>query len=264
MELLDKYGYSLVFIVALLEQLGLPLPVVPVLLLAGAVAATGKLSLTLLIVFSVLAMLIGDIVWYYLGRKKGRGVLKVLCHMSLSPETCVKRTEDSFLKYGMNSLFFAKFIPALNTIAPPMAGLIGSRFISFLWRDWIGALLYTLAFLIPGHFLEKRIFQVTEIFEQLGSTFSWLLIGGLVAYVLMKYIKLKLLQKILYKERITPEELRERLDAGEAVIIVDIRSNLPLEANAGLIPGAIRIPPGEIDQHLHRLEKDKWIVMYCT
>ena len=264
MELLDKYGYSLVFAVALLEQLGLPLPVAPVLLLAGAVAATGELSLSLLILSAVTAAVIGDLIWFYLGKNKGRGVLKILCHLSLSPETCVRQTEASFLKHGMNSLLFAKFVPGLNTIAPPMAGLVGARFISFLWRDIAGALLYVLAFLIPGFLFEKRVYQVTELFEQLGRTFFWLVLAGIAIYVLGKYLKIRLLQRLLYKERITPEELRQRMDAGEDVIIVDIRSNLKIDEETTFLPGAIRIPPSEIDQHVHRLDKERWIVMYCT
>ena len=264
MELLDKYGYSLVFIVVLLEQLGLPLLVGPVLLLAGAVAVSGKLSLSLLILFAVLAALVGDMVWYFLGRKKGRSVLKVLCHLSLSPETCVKKTEDSFLKYGMNSLLFSKFIPGLNTIAPPMAGLVRSSFLSFLWRDILGSLLYMLAFLLPGYILEKRVFQITEFFGQLGRTFFWMIVAGLIGYVLIKYVKLKLLQRLLYRERITPEELHERIGAGENIIIVDIRSNIRMDPDSGFIPGAVRIPPGEVDQHMNRLDRERWIVMYCT
>lgn len=264
MELLDKYGYSLVFAVALLEQLGLPLPVAPVLLLAGAVAASGELSLWLLLFFAVLASLIGDITWFYLGRTQGRSVLKTLCHLSLSPETCVRRTEDTFLKYGMNALLFAKFVPGLNTIAPPMAGLVRSKLSSFLWRDLIGALLYAGAFLIPGYIFEKRIFHVTAIFEQFGTAFFWLLIGGLIGYVLFKYIKIKILQKLLYKERITPEELHERIHAGEPLIILDIRSQATFEQKTGSIPGSIRIPPGEIDNHVQHLDKERWIIMYCT
>ena len=261
MELLNKYGYSLVFAVSLLEQLGLPLPVAPILLLAGAIAASGELSLVLLLLFAVLAALIGDIVWYFLGRKNGRGVLKTLCHLSLSPETCVRRTEETFFRYGLNALLFAKFVPGLNTIAPPMAGLVRAGFGSFLWRDLIGALLYTMAFLIPGYFFEKSIFEITTIFDQLGRTFFWGLIAALIGYVLIKYIKIKLLQKLLYKERITPEELNERLHAGEPVIVVDIRSSAE---DPGIIPGSIRIPPGEIDTHLHHLDKERWIIMYCT
>lgn len=264
MELLDKYGYSLVFAVALCEQLGFPVPIAPLLLLAGAIAASGKLSFLLLTIVGVVAALIGDIVWFYLGRTKGRSVLKSLCHLSLSPETCVKKTEDSFLKYGMNSLLFSKFVPGLNTIAPPMAGLVKARFHAFLWRDLIGALLYIAGFLALGYYFEKEIFQVTDLFEQLGKTFFWILISGLGLYVLMKYVKLKLLQRLLYKERITVHELKERMDAGEDFTIVDIRANLRLEPDGGTIPGALRIPPAEIDRHMHLLDQSKWIVMYCT
>jgi len=264
MELLDKYGYSLVFAVALIEQLGFPVPVAPLLLLAGAIAASGKLSFTTLVIFAVVAALTGDILWFYLGRKKGRSVLKNLCYLSLSPETCVKKTEDSFLKYGMNSLLFSKFVPALNTIAPPMAGLFGARFLSFLWRDLFGALLYVISFLTLGFYFEKEVFQVTDIFEELGKAFFWILIAGLALYVVSKYLKLKVLQRILYKERITVQELKDRLEAGEDFIIVDIRANLRMEPGGGYIPGAIRIPPADIDKHMHLLEKEKWIVMYCT
>jgi len=264
MELLDKYGYSLVFAVALTEQLGFPLPVAPVLLLAGAVAASGKLSIILLLIFAVIAAMIGDIVWFYLGRKKGRSVLKILCHLSLSPETCVKKTEDSFLKYGMNSLLFAKFVPALNTIAPPMAGLVGARLHSFLWRDFSGALLYAGSFLFLGFLFEKEVFQITDVFDRLGRTFFWILLFALALYVVSKYVKLKILQRLLYKERITAQELKERLDAGEDLIIVDIRTNVRLEPEPGTIPGSLRIPPAEIDKHMHLLNQEKWIVMYCT
>jgi len=265
MELLDKYGYSLVFAVALCEQLGFPVPVSPLLLLAGAIAASGKLSFLTLTLVGVIAALIGDIIWFYLGKKKGRTVLKSLCLLSLSPETCVKKTEDSFLKYGMNSLLFAKFVPGLNTIAPPMAGLVKAKFHSFLLRDLLGALLYIVSFLAVGYYFEKEVFQVTDIFEALGKTFFWILVAGLALYVLLKFAKLKILQSLLYKERITVSELKERIDAGEDFTIVDIRANLRMEPDGGgTIPGAIRIPPGDLDQHLHLLNKEKWIVMYCT
>jgi membrane protein DedA with SNARE-associated domain len=264
MELLNKYGYSLVFAIALCEQLGFPVPISPLLLLAGAIAASGKLSFFTLCVVGVVAAMIGDIIWFYLGRKRGRSVLKSLCHLSLSPETCVKKTEDSFLKYGMNSLLFSKFVPGLNTIAPPMAGLVKTRLFAFLWRDFLGALLYMSVFLALGYYFEKEVFQVTGLFKQLGQAFFWILVSGLALYVLTKYVKLKILQRLLYKERITVHELKERIDAGEDFIIVDIRGNLRFEPGGGLIPGAVRIPPAEIDQHMHLLNREKWIVMYCT
>lgn len=263
MELLQKYGYSLVFVVMLLEQLGLPIPVAPVLILAGALCADGKLSLALVLLFATVAAFIGDYVWFMFGKKRGHKVLRTLCALSLSPESCVKKTESSFLKYGMNSLLFSKFVPGLNTIAPPMAGLFHGSFLSFFWRDLIGILLYAIALTLPGFFFEKAVFDITAFFEGIGKTLFWLVIAILAGYALFKYLRLKILQRMLARERITPQELQDKLKAGEAFTIVDLRTNVP-EDKFPPISGAIRISPGEIDQHLHRLEPDRWIVMYCT
>jgi membrane protein DedA with SNARE-associated domain len=261
MELLHRYGYSLVFSAILLEQLGLPVPASPVLILAGALAAAGDLSFTLLVILASIGCVIGDMVWYFFGRYKGRRVLKTLCSLSLSPDSCVRKTENSFAKYGMNSLIFAKFVPGLNTIAPPMAGLVNSSFLSFIWRDLTGTLLYVLAFLIPGFFFEKMVFDITSIFEEIGKDSFALVIGLIAAYVLMKFVRLKMVQRKLYKARITPEELYRMVTGGEQLTILDLRSALKSEVQ---LPGAIRIHPAEIDQHLDLLSKEKRIVMYCT
>lgn len=263
MELLIKYGYSLVFAVVLLEQLGIPIPASPILLLAGALAAQHQLSFSLVLLFSLIACLSGDLFWYYVGRSKGRGILKLLCHISLSPDSCVKKTEASFLKYGMNSLLFAKFVPGLNTIAPPMAGMFQTTLFSFLWRDALGSLFYAAVFAATGLVFEKTIFDVTTLLESFGRTIFWLILAGLALYTGGKYLKLKLLQRLLFKERITPAELHDRISAGEPIHILDIRANYQ-DGNDGIIPGAIRIPPAEIDTHINKLSTDRWIVMYCT
>jgi membrane protein DedA with SNARE-associated domain len=263
MELLHQYGYALVFFVILLEQLGLPIPAAPIMILAGALAAGGELSFSLVVLFASIGCLIGDFVWYFFGRYKGRRVLKTLCSLSLSPESCVQKTESSFAKYGMNSLIFAKFVPGLNTIAPPMAGLVNSSFPSFLWRDLLGTYLYVLAFTIPGFFFEKAVFDITSLFEEIGRTSLAIVVAGLAAYVLFKFARLKILQRMLYKQRIAPEELYRRISEGENLIILDLRN--PATADPRIrIPGSLRIIPGEIDQNLHLLDKEKPIVMYCT
>lgn len=262
MEVLHQYGYPLVFSVILLEQLGLPIPAAPILILAGALSAGGDLSFSLIVLAASAGCLIGDIVWYLFGRLKGRRVLKTLCRLSLSPESCVRKTETSFAKYGMNSLIFAKFVPGLNTIAPPMAGMTAG-FMSFLWRDLLGTLLYVLAFTTPGFFFEKAVFDITSIFEEIGRASLAIVIGLLAAYVLTKYIRLKIVQRMLYKARITPEDLHRRMIEGEDLTILDLRH--PARSDPGVrLPGAIRIPPGEIDEHLHLLDKKKTIIMYCT
>lgn len=263
MDLLEKYGYSLVFGVMLLEQLGLPIPVAPVLILTGALIAGGKLSFALVVLFALTAAYTGDFIWYQFGKKRGRNILRTLCRLSLSPDSCVKKTENSFLKYGTNSLLFSKFVPGLNTIAPPMAGMFHVKFWSFLWRDLIGILVYVLALLLPGYFFEKEVFEVTTLFEHIGKALLWIILFALAAYVGIKYLRLKRLQRLLSRDRITPEELHQKIVSGEPLLLIDLRTNIPAD-ELHMLPGSIRINPGEIDQHLHRLEPDKWIVMYCT
>jgi membrane protein DedA with SNARE-associated domain len=262
MELLHQYGYALVFTVILLEQVGLPIPASPILILAGAIAAEKELSLSMVVLLGVVGCLIGDVLWYYIGKAKGRRVLKTLCSLSLSPDSCVRKTETSFSKYGVNSLLFAKFVPGLNTISPPLAGMVNPNFFSFFWRDLFGSFLYVLAFVLPGFFFERSVFDITSIFEEIGKASLYVVIGLLGAYVLIKYMRLKMLQRTLYKQRITPEELQERVSRGEDLIILDLRSTKSNPTTR--IPGALRIAPQEIDKVLEHLDREKPIIMYCT
>lgn len=257
-----NYGYSLLFSVVFLEQLGFPVPAAPVLILAGALCATGKLSLSLATFLAVLGCLLGDVVWFWIGRTRGRKVLRLLCTLSLSPDSCVRKTETSFLKYGMNSLLFAKFVPGLNTIAPPMAGMFHGGWLSFFWRDAAGTILYVLAFLLPGYFFSGAVMKITSVFHLVGRSLFWAVVLLLVLYIAGKLIRLKMLQRRLYRERITPEELYQRLTAGEPVTLVDLRSSA--DEAQDTLPGAIKMHPGEIDRHIHQLDRDRWIVMYCT
>jgi membrane protein DedA with SNARE-associated domain len=263
MELLQKYGYSLVFSIVFLEQLGFPIPAAPILILAGAMCASGMASFHLILFLAVLACFLGDVVWYGIGKYKGRGVLKTLCMLSLSPDSCVRKTENSFLRYGMNSLLFSKFIPGLNTVAPPMAGMVQSNFFAFFWRDILGSIIYCAALILPGFIFERRVFEITAVLEEVGRSMLWLILAAIGAYVLLKYVRLKWLQRLLYKERITPQELYHRIQEGEDLTLVDLRSKMQ-DGQMLKLPGAIQIPPDEIDQHISRLNRDRWIVMYCT
>jgi membrane protein DedA with SNARE-associated domain len=262
MELLHKYGYSLVFITIFLEQLGMPIPAAPVLILAGALSAGGMLSLPVALICAATGCFLGDLIWYTIGRKKGRGVLKTLCRLSLSPDSCVRKTESSFLRYGMNTLLLAKFIPGLNTIAQPMAGMLRFSFFSFLWRDLVGTALYCSAWTLPGFFFEKQVFEMTAVLEEVGRSLLWLILASIAVYILFKFIRLKYLQRMLYKERISPQELFERIQAGEMLTLVDLRSSL--QEISQKLPGALQIHPDDIDQHVSRLNREQWIVMYCT
>jgi membrane protein DedA with SNARE-associated domain len=263
MELLQKYGYSLVFINIFLEQLGFPIPAAPILILAGAFCAGGMLSFHLVLFLAVLGCFFGDVVWYAIGRSKARGVLKTLCRLSLNPDSCVRKTESSFLRYGMNSLIFAKFVPGLNTIAPPMAGMVQSKFFAFFWRDVLGSVIYSVALILPGFLFERRIFEITAVLEEVGRSLLWLIIAAIGLYVLFKFLRLKYLQRLLYKERITPQELYQRIQEGEDFTLLDLRSKIQ-DSQMQKLPGAIQMLPDEIDKHIAQLSRDRWIVMYCT
>lgn len=257
-----NYGYSLVFGVIFLEQLGFPIPAAPVLILAGALAAGGKLSWMLAFLLAITGSFLGDLIWYWIGRMRGRQVLALLCKLSLSPDSCVRKTETSFLKYGMNSLLFSKFVPGLNTIAPPMAGMFHGKFFGFFWRNLIGTVLYILAFMAPGYFFSHAVMGIIGVFHLVGRSLLTAVLALLGLYVGGKYIRLKLLQKQLYRERIQPEELYRRLNAGEPITIIDLRSTS--DENMATLPGALKIHPTEIDAQLQHLDPEKWIVMYCT
>src|SRR5262245_7301022 len=120
-----QHGYAVVFWWVLAEQLGLPIPAVPVLLAAGALSGPGKLDFGMTLALGTLASLTSDTAWYALGRYRGGPVLSFLCRISLEPDSCVRRTHDTFSRHGVRSLLIAKFVPGLNTAAPPLAGMIG-------------------------------------------------------------------------------------------------------------------------------------------
>jgi hypothetical protein len=162
----------------------------------------------------------------------------------------------------MNSLLFAKFVPGLNTIAPPMAGMFQTSFFSFFWRDLIGTFLFCGAFILTGFIFERRVFEVTAILEEVGKSVFWLILAAIAGYAIFKYLRLKYLQRRLYKVRITPEELYQLMKEGEHLTLLDLRSGV-LDI-AQKLPGALKIPPAEIDLHVNKLDRERWIVMYCT
>src|SRR5215467_853281 len=135
----ERHGYALLFFWVLAEQSAIPIPSVPLLLAAGALMHTGKLNAFLAIVCCVIAALIADSVWFQLGRSRGRRVLRLLCRLSLEPDSCVRQTENAFLKYGMRSLLVSKFVPGLNAVAAPLAGNSRSPYWQFLLYDAAGA-----------------------------------------------------------------------------------------------------------------------------
>jgi membrane protein DedA with SNARE-associated domain len=156
-QFLIRHGLPLIFAVVLVEQLGLPIPALPLLLAAGALAAVGKFSLGLGLLATLVACLIADSLWFYLGRHRGNQVLGFLCRISLEPDSCVRRTQNVFTRYGLRGLVVSKFVPGMSTVAPPLAGMAGIHAGRFLLVDALGALLYGGSLLGVGYLFSNQI-----------------------------------------------------------------------------------------------------------
>lgn len=263
-QFLVRQGYTVLFVWVLVEQIGLPLPAIPLLLAAGALAGAGRLNIALAIGVAVLAALLSDIVWYQVGRHRGSRVLQFLCRISLEPDSCVRRTEDVFARHGAGSLLVAKFIPGLNTAAPPLAGIFRMRLSRFLLFDSLGALLWAGAFAGLGYLFSQQLERVAASALRLGTSLVGILMGSLATYIIWKYVQRQRFLRQLRIARISPEELKRKLDAGEDVVIVDLRHSLDFQAEPRTIPGALRLPVEELEQRHHEIPSNRDIVLYCT
>jgi membrane protein DedA with SNARE-associated domain len=264
LEFVLRHGYALVFLFVFMEQAGLPIPSLPVLLAVGALAGAGKLSLALALGLAVVASVIADSIWYQLGRLRGHSILSLLCRISLEPDSCVRRTENAFAQRGARSLLVAKFIPGLSTAAPPLAGMLRMRLSRFFTWDAAGALLWAAAYAGLGFIFSAQLDRVAVHVQRLGSGLLVLLLGGLAAYVGFKYYQRQRFIRELRIARITPEELKQRLDAGEDVTVIDLRHSVEFGADNVKVPGAIHVDPEDIEQRHLEIPRDRDIVLYCT
>ena len=264
MQFLARYGGLVFFLVVFAKQAGLPIPAVPVLLAAWALAGAGQMNLALTVGLAVVACLLGDLIWYYLGRHRGRQVLKVLCRISLEPDSCVRRTEDFFIRHGMRSLVFAKFIPGLGTVTPALAGLFGVSVERFLFYNGLGALLWTVAFVAPGYLLSDQLERLAAHAAHFGSTLAVLTVALVVLYIAYKYIHRHRVFRELRMARITVDELKQMMDAGQEIVVVDLRQPLARQADPYSIPGALRMAVEELEQRHHEIPRDRDVILYCA
>jgi membrane protein DedA with SNARE-associated domain/rhodanese-related sulfurtransferase len=260
-EFLLKHGYSVLFAFVLAEQLGLPIPSTPVLLAAGALAGLGRMNLPLAWSLAIVASLAGDIVWFVLGRWRGFSILNLLCRISLEPDTCVQKTQTSYSKHGANWLLFAKFVPGLSTIAPPMAGMFKVGPWKFLAMDTAGSVLWSGAFIVTGWWFRNQLELAALYLARMGSGLIGVIAGGLLLYVALKYIQRQRVYRDLRIARITPHELKRRMDAGEDVMVIDLRSDF--EREEGRIPGA-RVPVEDNLESLVAGITGTEVVLYCS
>jgi membrane protein DedA with SNARE-associated domain/rhodanese-related sulfurtransferase len=263
-HILLTYGYILLFAWVLVEQLGIPLPAVPILLAAGALSSQRELSFPLALAAGLAAALTADSAWFFIGRRYGHHVLRILCKLSLEPTTCVRRTQNSFGRRRAVTLVIAKFVPGLATLAPPVAGQNGMAFAPFLLFDGIGSVLWLGALLAAGRFFGDLLQRDPGLLDWAGRFSAALLVLGVLGFFVGRVVRRRMILRKLVAARLEPEELKRQLDAGEQVYIVDLRHPLELVPDPFTLPGAILFSPDSLAERQSEIPRDRDIVLFCA
>jgi membrane protein DedA with SNARE-associated domain/rhodanese-related sulfurtransferase len=269
LEFFVKYAYLILFVWVLVEQVGIPVPSIPLLLTAGTLSATHKLSAMVALLCVLGACVLSDSMWYLLGRSYGNRVLKLLCRFSMEASTCVTKTEGYFTKRGPVTLLFAKFVPGLSTVAAPIAGQTGMPFGRFLLYDIAGSIIWAEAYLIAGRFFGDVAKKSAPLIHMLGH-FAILLVALMVVGIfIFRLVKQRRFLAGVRSRRIEPEDLMAMIEEAEktgesAPFIVDLRHPLDYLPDPRVLPGAVRVGPAELGLHSERIPRDRDVILYCT
>ncbi len=260
-DLFARYGLAAIFLFTFLENVGLPIPAIPVLMLAGAYASTRHTAVPLVLGVAVAGALLADGIWYYVGRWRGKPVLDRLCKVSFNPDACLERAVDGFHRRMYASILSAKFLPGVNTIIPPLAGVSAVPILLFLILDFAGALLWAGAAVALGFAFGE---EVAETARGLQGMLGWLLLAGIAATVAWRIAYRFWLVKRYSARRLEPEEVHRRMREGEEILVLDLRRDDDYAATDRMIAGAVRVRPASFHRHAHHLPRDRELVFYCT
>jgi membrane protein DedA with SNARE-associated domain/rhodanese-related sulfurtransferase len=263
-EFLVHHGAAVLFAAVFVEQMGIPLPALPWLFAAGALVGSGKMSWFVAFGPAVFGSILADLIWFYLGRHYGQRVLALLCRISLEPDSCVRQTQNVFTRYGLRGLVVAKFIPGLSTLAPPLAGNSGFSIPRFLFYDGLGSILYVGGLMLVGVLFKQQLEAIMAALGSLGTGALLLLVGLISLYIGYKYFQRHRLLRELRMARITVDELHQKQEEGEDLMILDLRSQAALEEDPSLIRGALHLNMDEVDGHLKEVPRDRDIILYCS
>jgi len=262
-EFVTQHGYLLVFLFVLADQIGAPIPASPMLLAAGTLAGEGWIHFLPAFLLGIAAALASNIFWYWIGRSRGSSVLSLLCRISLNPDSCVRSTASLFSRYGARSLLVAKFIPGLNTIAPPLAGVVRIPLVPFLIYDGLGAAIWVGVMIGLGYAFSHQIENLAESAVRMGFIFLLILAGGLAAFMGWKYTQRRHFLRQMIMARISPSDLKEKIDRGEELAIFDVRHALEFQANPQIIPGAVHFSPEKWKEEDYSPLRSKEVIVYC-
>jgi membrane protein DedA with SNARE-associated domain len=260
LHLLTTYPYVILFLAGLLERVGFPLLFAPVLVAAGALAAAGQVHFDLALWIALATCIVGDTLWFELGRNRGNSVLSILCRISLQPESCIRRSKDFFGKSASRTLLLSKWLPGLSHVIPSVAGLSGLSWQKFFLLNTAGSALWIFALMLAGYLPVEHVHIAPAVAPVLLEASLILLLGN----VAVKYMQRRSFLKDLYKARITPAELNQALQSGEKIVVLDLRHPLDSVTDPRTVPGALRVLPDDVTGRADLLPKDREIVLYCT
>lgn len=260
-----RYGYVAVPLWVFAEQMGIPIPAAPILLAAGAIAATSRMSLPFLTALALTGALTADLIWYRVGYAHGSRALGRLCRVCLEPDSCVRRVKNLLEKHGLRSLLVAKFVPGLNAVAAPVAGTIRIPWWQFVAVDSLGIIIWASTFELLGLVFSKQLERLAVYAWRMSAFFlAVLVIAALTAHLVRKHARRQRFLEDLRIARISPEELKQKLDRHEPVTVIDLRHSLDFLPEPYTIPGAIRIPMEDLDKRNREIPRGQEVVLYCT
>lgn len=262
--LLAQHGLSLVFANVVIAQLGLPVPALPMLIVAGALVADGTLGIVPLALVVMIGSLLGDTPWYFAGRRYGYRVLRTMCRISIEPDSCVKQTENIFRRWGPPSLLLAKLIPGFSTAAPPLAGTMGLSFGRFLAYSLGAALVWASLPVAGGFFFRSEVEWLLLRIEDMGTGAIVVIAAIILGYIAVKATERHLLIRFLRMVRISVDDLQAMIAVGGQPVILDVRSPLAREAEPRVIPGAILADLDSVESVLPMLPPERDLIVYCS
>ena len=262
--LLAQHGLALVFVNVLLTQGGIPVPSMPMLIIAGASVAAGQMSLAALLLATTAASLIGDTAWYYAGRRYGYRILNTLCRVAIEPGTCVKQTEDIFERWGPPSLMIAKYVPGFSTVAPPLAGTMRLGFPPFLAYSAVAALLWAGLPIALGVVFSSQVELELAWLESMGTGALAAIAGIALFYIFLKMFERFLLIRFLRMVRISVPDLRELLGGAARPLVLDARSPTARRLDPRRVPGAIAVDINTPETAVVEVPPDRDVVVYCS
>ncbi|HMC14746.1 MAG TPA: DedA family protein/thiosulfate sulfurtransferase GlpE [Albitalea sp.] len=262
--LLVEHGVLIVFVATLAARIGAPVPASPLLVVAGGLAVGGEFSWMTALGGSIVANVIGDGLWFQAGRRHGHRVMRLLCRISLSPDSCVRQSETLITRWGGSSLIAAKFLPGVSVVAAPMAGALGMSWLRFLVYEVVAATIWTMLFMTLGMVFSGQIQQILGIMASTGTAAVIVLLLALAAVLAVRYWRRRSFLREVEMSRISVDDLHELMSAGHAPLVIDVRSEASIKIDGRRIPGALSVELNSMREKAAELPRDRDIILYCN